>query len=103
MSAITTPRRRLALRLAAAGALAAIPLAVIALPANAATPEDNAPVAAQPIDGQWHHHHHHHDGDGWNGNGDNDNGWNGNGWDNNAPAPALPGLPGVPLPSTGSF
>ncbi|MFE2995830.1 hypothetical protein ACFXG4_12550 [Nocardia sp. NPDC059246] len=106
------PRRRLALRLAAAGALAAIPLAVVALPANAATPDDAAtPAVAQQIDdhGPWDHdrdhHRHDHDNDGgWN-NGDNgwnnngDNGWNNgdNGWNNNpAPAPAW-------LPPTGSF
>ncbi|WP_405487506.1 hypothetical protein [Nocardia sp. NBC_00511] len=88
--------RRLALRIAAAGALVAIPLAVVALPAtaNAATP-DNAPANAQAID--WHdgHHHHHHGDGGWN----NNNGWdNNNGWNNGAPV--IPGLPG--LPSTGS-
>ncbi|MFE3257753.1 hypothetical protein ACFXPS_20290 [Nocardia sp. NPDC059091] len=103
------PRRRLALRLAAAGALAAIPLAVVALPANAATPDDAAtPVVAQQIDdhGPWDHdrdHHHDHDNDGgWN---NGDNGWNNGGWNNNgdngwnnnqAPAPAW-------LPPTGSF
>ncbi|MFE3191570.1 hypothetical protein ACFXHA_21350 [Nocardia sp. NPDC059240] len=106
MSAIKTPRRRFALRLAAAGALAAIPLAVIALPANAATPDDSStPVVAQQIDDHdWDHHHRHdHDHDGWNGgNGWNGNGWNNNGggdngWDNNTPAPA------PWLPSTGSF
>ncbi|WP_433592360.1 hypothetical protein [Nocardia sp. CA-145437] len=106
MSALHKPRRRLALRLAAAGFLAAIPLAVVALPANAATPADTtAPVVAQQIDdnGPWDHDHdrdrdrdrdHHdrdHDGD-WNRNGD----WNNNGWNNDpAPAPALP--------PTGSF
>ncbi|MTE11967.1 hypothetical protein [Nocardia aurantiaca] len=104
MSATTKPRRRLALRLAAAGALAAIPLAVVALPANAATPDDaSTPVIAQQIDdhGPWDHdrdrdhHRHDHDGD-WNGN----SGWNNgdNGW-NNAPAQA----PAPWLPPTGSF
>ncbi|MGW4241921.1 hypothetical protein [Nocardia sp. NPDC004722] len=98
MSALETPRRRFALRLAAAGALAAIPLAVVALPANAATSDDsNAPVVAQQIDDHdWDHHHHRHDHDGWNGNGWNGNGDN-NGWDNNTPAPA------PWLPDTGSF
>ncbi|MGV9663082.1 hypothetical protein ACWDUL_19210 [Nocardia niigatensis] len=110
MSATTKPRRRLALRLAAAGALAAIPLAVVAIPSNAATPDDgNAPVVAQQIDdhGPWDHdrdhHRHDHDGDwndgdnGWNNNGWNNNDNGGNGWNNNTPAPA------PWMPPTGSF
>ncbi|MVU79811.1 hypothetical protein GPX89_21520 [Nocardia sp. ET3-3] len=101
MSAITKPRRRLALRLAAAGALAAIPLAVVALPANAATPDDSgSPVVAQQVDdhGPWDNDRDHHDRDRHRH--DNDNDWNGNnGWDNNNPPPA----PAPWLPPTGSF
>ncbi|MFE3100205.1 hypothetical protein [Nocardia tengchongensis] len=108
MSSSNKPRRRLALRLAAAGFLAAIPLAVVALPANAAPPGDSStPVVAQQIDDHGNgdrdrdhdrdrdRHDHDRDGD-WNHNGDG-NGWNGNGgWnDNPAPAPVLP--------PTGSF
>ncbi|MEU1425743.1 hypothetical protein ABZ412_01540 [Nocardia sp. NPDC005746] len=96
MSALDKPRRRLALRLAAAGFLAAIPLTVVALPANAATPADTtAPVVAQQIDdnGPWDHDH---DRDRDRHDRDHDGDWNNNGWNNNpAPAPALP--------PTGSF
>ncbi|MFF0633937.1 hypothetical protein ACFYTS_15685 [Nocardia sp. NPDC004151] len=100
MSALDKPRRRLALRLAAAGFLAAIPLAVVALPANAATPADTtAPVVAQQIDdnGPWDHaHDRDRDRDRDRHDRDHDGDWNNNGWNNNpAPAPALP--------PTGSF
>ncbi|MFI1915854.1 hypothetical protein [Nocardia sp. NPDC020380] len=105
MNASPKPRRRLALRIAAAGALAAVPLAFVAIPATAATPDNTsapAPVATQPaaaptqatlVDWNDHHDWHHHDHDGgWNNNG----GDNGGGWNN--PGGPLQGL----LPDTGS-
>ncbi|UGT40452.1 hypothetical protein LTV02_31275 [Nocardia yamanashiensis] len=87
--------RRLTAGLTVAGALTAIPVALIAIPASAATPDDPAAIApisapdwnnghgGRPHDGD----HHRRDGDRRDGGPRNDN--------------PLPG-PGV-LPSTGSF
>ncbi|ATL71375.1 hypothetical protein GZH49_37130 [Nocardia terpenica] len=76
----------MAVRFAAAAALAVIPLAAVAAPALADTPSGTA----VDWDG-WHHHHHHH---WWQG-----GGWPGDDWQG-GPGPIWPG--GPDLPSTGS-
>ncbi len=92
LSSKSSSRRRLIARIAVAGAVAAAPVAAVAVPAFADTP------SAAPVD--WHDHdhdgwrHHHHDHDDWNGPG--------------GPGGFLPGgfLPGGFLPGpppTGSF
>ncbi|WP_327142996.1 hypothetical protein [Nocardia sp. NBC_01327] len=101
MSSTAPRKRRLGMRLAAAGALAVVPLALFALPAtaSAATP-DSSPVVAQQVDQDWqghggdrdHRHDHDHDGN-WQGG--NPGNWQGGG-DQNQPPVWTP-------PSTGSF
>jgi len=65
--------RRVAARVAIAGALAVVPLAAVAGPALADTTA-HAPAAA-PID--WRHHGWDHGGGGW----DHGGGWHHHGWD----------------------
>ncbi|WP_152979261.1 hypothetical protein, partial [Nocardia seriolae] len=53
----TTPSRmrRLTARVAVAGALAAVPLAALAIPASAATTDNGAPAVSQIADPDWNH------------------------------------------------
>lgn len=94
----TTRSRRLAARIAVAGALAVVPLAAVAGPALA----DTAAPAPSAVPVDWHDHggdwfHHGWDHDGWN------HGWHHHGWNHGW----VPGwFPGGDddwgMPSTGS-
>ncbi|MEV6068312.1 hypothetical protein AB0L82_17310 [Nocardia sp. NPDC052001] len=102
MTASSSPRksrRRMALRIAAAGVLAAVPLALVALPATAATPD--TPTAVQ-VDQNWPGQNndgdrdHHHRGNRGDHPGDRD--WNRGGQPGDNTPPPAPWQP----PATGS-
>ncbi|MET8428308.1 MULTISPECIES: hypothetical protein [unclassified Nocardia] len=55
-SSVTPSRlRRVTARIAVAGALAAVPVAALAIPASAATTDSGIPVVSQIADPDWNH------------------------------------------------
>ncbi|MFF2553533.1 hypothetical protein ACFVUS_21215 [Nocardia sp. NPDC058058] len=101
-SAPKKSRRRMALRVAAAGVLAAVPLALVALPAtaSAATPDNTVAVAQQVDQPGWNggdnDRDHHHRGNRGDHPGDHD--WNQGGQPGDNTPPPAPWQP----PATGS-
>ncbi|GAB2534391.1 hypothetical protein [Nocardia heshunensis] len=89
--------RRMTVRLAVAGALTVVPLAALAIPATAATPDNGVPVVTQIADPDWNHDRggddHRGDQDHRDHPGDHDRG----------PDQQQPDQQPAPLPSTGSF